>query len=76
MPGLDRTGPEGKGSQTGKKKGRCNSGLRDDDKTSDFSSGQQLGRRLRRHLKQSQGSENEPGKQKGFGRGKRREGGV
>lgn len=25
MPGLDRKGPEGKGSQTGRKMGRCNS---------------------------------------------------
>lgn len=24
MPGFDRTGPEGKGSQTGRKLGKCN----------------------------------------------------
>ncbi len=24
MPGFDRTGPEGKGSQTGRKRGKCN----------------------------------------------------
>ncbi|MDB4334864.1 DUF5320 domain-containing protein [bacterium] len=25
MPGLDRTGPEGQGAQTGRKKGKCQS---------------------------------------------------
>ncbi len=33
MPGMDKTGPEGKGSLTGRKLGRCKEGAQDEDQS-------------------------------------------
>ena len=44
MPGLDRTGPEGQGSRTGRRLGKCNSGNQPE--TSNFPG--KRGRGLRR----------------------------
>ncbi len=48
MPGLDRTGPEGKGSRTGREQGKCKSGKEHSEKTGEHSQRYGLGRGLRR----------------------------
>lgn len=60
MPGFDRTGPEGQGSQTGRKMGKCNPNNQESTKQLDvkeFPRG--LGRRFGRGM----------GKGPGLGRG-------
>ncbi len=44
MPGLDRTGPEGKGSATGRKAGRCNNDQ--ETELTDFTRGRRTGKEL------------------------------
>lgn len=68
MPGLDRTGPMGQGSQTGRKQGKCNN------ENQTIEEELPRGRGLRRGFRNRIGSENEqnfePGQGKGFGRGR------
>ncbi|MBN2165446.1 MAG: DUF5320 domain-containing protein [Marinilabiliaceae bacterium] len=59
MPGFDRTGPEGKGSRTGRGLGKCNP-------DNNVSTDTQFGRGLGRGLGRNQG---------GMGRGRRLGGG-
>ena len=47
MPGLDRTGPEGKGSRTGRNRGRCNPENERNERWSGLGLGRGLGRRGR-----------------------------
>lgn len=70
MPGLDRTGPMGQGSQTGRKQGRCNTALNDEQFSNFGRRGGGRGFRNRNFT----GNEIEntawrPGKQRGRGRG-------
>ncbi len=47
MPRFNRTGPEGQGSQTGRKLGKCNPNSRYNEEVAvDFSPGRRLGRGL------------------------------
>jgi hypothetical protein len=50
MPGFDRTGPEGKGSRTGRGLGRCNpkNSEKNDDQLDDFRPVGRMGRGYRR----------------------------
>ncbi len=66
MPQLDKTGPMGQGSQTGKKQGTCNS---EKDANVEFAP---QGRGRRRGLKfgASQESDNQMGLGRGAGRGR------
>lgn len=53
MPGFDRTGPEGKGSRTGKALGKCNSNNRSNDNNSSEETGTgRLGRAFGRGHRQ------------------------
>ena len=49
MPGLDKSGPMGKGARTGRKMGRCNSN--NDAGSEDFPRGRRLGRGLGKRLR-------------------------
>lgn len=64
MPGLDKTGPVGQGAQTGRKQGRCNTAL-DEEQFANF--GRRGGRGFRFRFKTD---EDMP--QQGWGRGKGR----
>jgi hypothetical protein len=69
MPGLDRTGPEGRGSRTGRRFGKCNpdSQSNETDTTSNyFPDGRGLGRGLGRGG--AQGRNRFRGGGRGFGR--------
>ena len=46
MPGFDRTGPMGKGSQTGRKMGKCNS--KNETEPEEIPRGRGFGRRFAR----------------------------
>lgn len=48
MPGLDKTGPEGKGSRTGRNRGRCNPENEGNNQLRGPDSGRGLGREGRR----------------------------
>ena len=51
MPGFDRTGPEGKGSRTGRELGKCNPKTKESDKqidVEDYPKGRGLGLGRRR----------------------------
>jgi len=63
MPGFDRTGPEGKGSRTGRGLGKCNPGNQQSDEQMIYDdTGRGLGRRLRNMARGR-------GPARGFGRG-------
>ncbi|WP_320112903.1 DUF5320 domain-containing protein [Draconibacterium orientale] len=68
MPGLDKTGPMGQGSQTGRKQGRCNTALSEEQLTT---FGRRVGRGFR--FRNLANNENLPmgwGRGKGRGRGR------
>ncbi|MDX8339834.1 DUF5320 domain-containing protein [Draconibacterium sp. IB214405] len=64
MPGLDKTGPMGQGTQTGRKQGRCSASL-SEEQFAHF--GKRSGRGFR-----NRNLTNEETLQSGWGRGKRR----
>jgi len=73
MPGLNRTGPEGQGSRTGRGLGKCNPGTNEETKNmnqgeseSDQVSRMGLGRRLGRGIGRGAGA----GRRGGMGRGR------
>jgi hypothetical protein len=68
MPGLDKTGPMGQGSQTGRKQGRCNTALSEEQLTT---FGRRVGRDLRnRNLTADDSVHTGWGRGKGRGRGR------
>jgi hypothetical protein len=69
MPGLDKTGPLGQGSQTGRKMGRCNQ--ENETNVDEMPRGRGLGRGLGRKMRLKNGW-NAPGSGEIFGRGKGR----
>ncbi len=66
MPGFDRTGPEGQGSQTGRKMGKCNSNNRETTEQFDVN---ETSRGLGRKFGQGIGRGFGRGTGKGAGRG-------
>lgn len=64
MPGFDRTGPEGKGSQTGRGMGKCNP-------ENNSSEGIQFGRGLGRGFGRNSGGGQGRGRGNGRGAGRR-----
>jgi len=71
MPGLDKSGPLGQGSQTGRKMGRC---AQENDSIIDEmprGRGRGLGRGMGRKMRLGNGR-NAPGDGYGFGRGRGR----
>ena len=68
MPGLDRTGPEGKGSQTGRKMGKCNPSKSDSNDPLDQET---LSERSRFGRGRNQSGEQGRGFGKGDGKGRR-----
>lgn len=73
MPGFDRTGPRGQGSQTGRRMGKCNP--ENTNPTEEIQRGRGLGRGLGRRLRLGNGW-NSPGDGENSGRDKgRRRGG-
>lgn len=75
MPGLDRTGPEGQGSRTGRQMGKCS-------KSKNSTSGQEpqmgrgLGRGMGRGAGQAAGRASKQGRGRGLGRGPGRNAGL
>ena len=68
MPGLDRTGPEGQGSRTGKQMGKC---ANSENSTSgqEPQMGQGLGRGMGRGAGRAAGKASRRGTGRGHGRG-------
>ncbi|MBN1952791.1 MAG: DUF5320 domain-containing protein [Bacteroidales bacterium] len=69
MPGFDRTGPEGQGSQTGRRLGKCNPNARkteNQQNADEFSMG--LGLRRGRGASRGSGMGNGRKQGRGFGR--------
>lgn len=58
MPGFDRTGPMGQGSQTGRKMGKCNS--KNETQAEELPRGRGLGRGLGKRMRLRNGG-NSPG---------------
>jgi len=68
MPGFDRTGPKGQGSQTGRKQGKC--GNEDNSSMEELPHGRGLGRGLSNRLRLGRDQNIEPGQGRRMGRGK------
>jgi hypothetical protein len=73
MPGLDRSGPEGQGSQTGRQLGKCRN---NENSTSGLQPqmGQRLGRGMGRGVGKAAGRAAKQGAGRGLGRGQGRNG--
>jgi hypothetical protein len=65
MPGFDRTGPMGQGSQTGRRMGRCNPS--NETQMENFPRGRGFGRRLQRGFTSKRGMGMRLGLGYGFG---------
>jgi hypothetical protein len=68
MPGLDRTGPMGQGSQTGRKQGKCSK--EDNSSLEELPRGRGLGRGLWNRFRFGNQQDTEPGLGRGMGRGR------
>ena len=67
MPGFDRTGPEGQGSQTGRKLGKCNPTRNTDEQSGADVATRGMG--MRRGMGRGMARGNQFGKTKGQGNG-------
>lgn len=80
MPGFDKTGPQGQGSMTGRRMGRCSGRIKDTDKPENLTPGEentdsqesQPGRGLGRGYIGGAGRGRGRGQGRGQGRGMRR----
>lgn len=72
MPGLDRTGPDGQGSQTGRRLGKCNPKKpKTDENLASENTEKPLGRGLGRRKGRGQGRGQGLGNGQGNGQGRR-----
>lgn len=74
MPGLDKTGPMGQGSQTGRQQGNCSNKNTEIAETPIRGRGMGRGFRNRKNVKPEIGAEFRGGKGRGLGRGQQRRG--
>ena len=75
MPGLDRTGPEGQGSQTGRQMGKCSNSEKSTS-GQEPQMGQGLGRGMGRGVGRAASRASRQGTGRGLGRGPGRNAGL